>query len=117
MSDEVLDLADRMDRRGFLEKGAGAFAAAAALGDDKVAEGRPSARRRKKGGGGSPLIGAPAVDPGAAGGPGAGGQPANGANPDPTGALPRRKLGRTGVDVTMLTLGTWLNPGGERLLR
>jgi aryl-alcohol dehydrogenase-like predicted oxidoreductase len=110
MSDEVLDLADRIDRRGFLEKGAGAFAAAAALGDDKVAEQRPSAGR-KRGRGGSPVVGTPAVAPAD------GGQPANGANPDPTGALPRRKLGRTGVDVTMLTLGTWLNPGGERLLR
>jgi aryl-alcohol dehydrogenase-like predicted oxidoreductase len=31
--------------------------------------------------------------------------------------LPTRKLGRTGVNVTMLNLGTWLSPGGERLLR
>ena len=31
--------------------------------------------------------------------------------------LPRRALGRTGVEVSMLNLGTWLSPGGERLLR
>ncbi len=31
--------------------------------------------------------------------------------------LPRRILGRTGVEVTMLTLGTWRNPGLDRLLR
>ena len=31
--------------------------------------------------------------------------------------LPKRTLGRTGVDVTILNLGTWLSPGGERLLR
>src|SRR5262249_17930348 len=31
--------------------------------------------------------------------------------------LPKRPLGRTGVTVTILNLGTWLSPGGERLLR
>jgi aryl-alcohol dehydrogenase-like predicted oxidoreductase len=31
--------------------------------------------------------------------------------------LPRRKLGKTGVDVTILNLGTWQNPGLDRLLR
>src|SRR5436309_2925186 len=31
--------------------------------------------------------------------------------------LPKRPLGRTGVQVTILNLGTWLSPGGERLLR
>jgi aryl-alcohol dehydrogenase-like predicted oxidoreductase len=32
-------------------------------------------------------------------------------------ALPRRPLGRTGVDVTILNLGTWRSPGTDRLLR
>jgi predicted aldo/keto reductase-like oxidoreductase len=31
--------------------------------------------------------------------------------------LPRRTLGKTGVDVTILNLGTWQNPGLNRLLR
>jgi aryl-alcohol dehydrogenase-like predicted oxidoreductase len=31
--------------------------------------------------------------------------------------LPKRPLGRTGVKVSMLNLGTWLSPGGDRLLR
>ncbi len=31
--------------------------------------------------------------------------------------LPRRPLGKTGVDVTILNLGTWRNPGLDRLLR
>ena len=31
--------------------------------------------------------------------------------------LAKRPLGRTGVQVSMLSLGTWLSPGGERLLR
>ncbi len=29
----------------------------------------------------------------------------------------RRPLGKTGVDVTILTLGTWKSPGLDRLLR
>ena len=33
------------------------------------------------------------------------------------GELPRRTLGKTGVDVTILTLGTWRSPGLDRLLR
>ncbi|MGE3817918.1 MAG: aldo/keto reductase [Isosphaeraceae bacterium] len=33
------------------------------------------------------------------------------------GDLPRRKLGKTGVDVTILNLGTWRSPGLDRLLR
>ncbi|HEX8200878.1 MAG TPA: aldo/keto reductase [Isosphaeraceae bacterium] len=32
-------------------------------------------------------------------------------------SLPRRPLGRTGVDVTILNLGTWRSPGTDRLLR
>ncbi len=31
--------------------------------------------------------------------------------------LPKRPLGKTGVSVTILNLGTWMSPGGERLLR
>src|SRR5215211_6051932 len=31
--------------------------------------------------------------------------------------LSRRPLGRTGVDVTILNLGTWRSPGTDRLLR
>lgn len=31
--------------------------------------------------------------------------------------LPLRKLGKTGVDVTILNLGTWQSPGLDRLLR
>jgi predicted aldo/keto reductase-like oxidoreductase len=31
--------------------------------------------------------------------------------------LPKRKLGKSGVEVTMLNIGTWQSPGVERLLR
>jgi uncharacterized protein len=31
--------------------------------------------------------------------------------------LPKRALGRTGANVSILSLGTWLSPGGQRLLR
>src|SRR3954471_11800764 len=31
--------------------------------------------------------------------------------------IPRRPLGKTGVDVTILNLGTWQSPGTDRLLR
>jgi aryl-alcohol dehydrogenase-like predicted oxidoreductase len=39
------------------------------------------------------------------------------AKPPQPAVLPRRTLGRTGVDVTILNLGTWQSQGGERLLR
>jgi aryl-alcohol dehydrogenase-like predicted oxidoreductase len=31
--------------------------------------------------------------------------------------LPKRPLGRSGVQISMLNLGTWMSPGGDRLLR
>jgi aryl-alcohol dehydrogenase-like predicted oxidoreductase len=31
--------------------------------------------------------------------------------------MPTRTLGRTGVKVTILNIGTWMSPGGDRLLR
>jgi uncharacterized protein len=34
-----------------------------------------------------------------------------------TAELPKRTLGKTGASVTILNLGTWMSPGGERLLR
>jgi predicted aldo/keto reductase-like oxidoreductase len=35
----------------------------------------------------------------------------------PSKQIPRRTLGKTGVDVTILNLGTWLNPGLNRLIQ
>jgi len=37
--------------------------------------------------------------------------------PAKTPTLPRRPLGKTGADVTILNLGTWRSPGTDRLLR
>jgi predicted aldo/keto reductase-like oxidoreductase len=71
----------RIDRRGFLERGAGSLAAAAAL----------------------------------AGGSGAEAQAPD--KPNTLAKLPTRPLGRSGAQVTILNLGTWLSPGGNRLLR
>jgi predicted aldo/keto reductase-like oxidoreductase len=116
MSDESADRTGRMDRRDFLGKGAGAFAAAGALGDGKPAP-RPRVLRRRRARAGTPVV-PPGDEIGAALGQDGGGA-ANGAiaNPGSAVELPTRKLGRTGVDVTILTQGTWLIPGGERLLR
>ncbi len=114
MSGESADRTGRMDRRDFLGKGVGAFAAAGALGDDGAAQ-RPRAIRQRKA---RARIASPAAEIGGVAGPDGVGA-ANGANPNPGPAveLPTRKLGRTGVGVTILTQGTWLIPGGERLLR
>ena len=80
MSEEITDLAGRIDRRGFLGAGAGVLAAGS------LGEGLPAAA----------------------------GATMNTAQAD---ELPKRPLGRTGVQVSILSLGTWLSPGGERLLR
>jgi aryl-alcohol dehydrogenase-like predicted oxidoreductase len=109
------DLTNRIDRRDFLGKGAGALGAAALFGDERPPVKRRRSRRRRN-----------TIFPGEAArgglGPDHGGLdgPADdeGANNTTSGVdLPRRKLGRTGVDVTILNLGTWLSPGGDRLLR
>jgi aryl-alcohol dehydrogenase-like predicted oxidoreductase len=50
----------------------------------------------------------------------ASGQPAAAgaaAGATPPAELPRRPLGRTGVNVSILSHGTWLSSGGDRLLR
>lgn len=39
------------------------------------------------------------------------------AAPARTGPLPTRKLGKTGVDVSILNMGTWRNPAMDRLVR
>jgi len=115
MREESADLTGLIDRRGFLGKSAGALGAAAVLGDEPPADKRRRARRRRYAPGGA-----------ADGNPGqeqdqddAIGQAADQAKTNATQAseLPMRKLGRTGVNVTILDQGTWLSPGGERLLR
>jgi predicted aldo/keto reductase-like oxidoreductase len=74
-----------MDRRGFLEAGAGALAAATALG-----EMHPAAAQQQ------PSLGA--------------------AKATQSAALPKRKLGKTGVEVSILNYGTWRSSGLDRLL-
>ena len=102
---------DRPDRPTQLPgEGCRRLAAAATLGDEQTGNVPPSTKRRRKARRGSAAIGEPGTDQ-----EGATGQTA--ANASTLAALPKRKLGRTGVDVTMLNLGTWMSPGGERLLR
>jgi len=113
MSEQPADLTGLIDRRGFLGKGAGALGAAAMLGDGPPGDRRRRARRRRNAPGGA-ADGNPALDQDDVTGPAA----AEAAtNTNQAGELPRRKLGRTGVDVTILNLGTWQSPGGDRLLR
>jgi uncharacterized protein len=78
------DLETPINRRGFLETGAGvlAVATAASLGDGREAAAQTVSKTTQ-----SAVL------------------------------LPKRTLGRTGVEVSMLNLGTWRSPGLDRLLR
>jgi predicted aldo/keto reductase-like oxidoreductase len=75
------DPSREMNRRDFLEAGAGSLAAATVLGQGSTArvEGEPKSTR--------PVV------------------------------LPKRTLGRTGVEVSILNLGTWRSVGLDRILR
>jgi predicted aldo/keto reductase-like oxidoreductase len=75
--DEIAD----MNRRGFLEAGAGTLAAAAVLGHAAGAQAQEKAKATN------------------------------------SAILTKRVLGRTGVEVSMLNLGTWKSVGLDRILR
>jgi aryl-alcohol dehydrogenase-like predicted oxidoreductase len=107
------EMGDQFNRRGFLGKGTGALAAAAALGDGQSGD-RPRRARRRRIAPGSSVGGEPATDQDDSTGQG---NTNSNRNTTAAGELPKRPLGRTGVQVTILNLGTWLSPGGERLLR
>jgi uncharacterized protein len=82
MHDEQ-DLAGSINRRGFLGSGAGALAAASAVGTSResAAQTEPKSKTTQ------------------------------------STVLPKRTLGRTGVEVSMLNLGTWRSVGLDRILR
>jgi uncharacterized protein len=82
MQDQGPELSRQIDRRGFLGTGAGALAAATALGSAHPAAARQDAAKATQ-----------------------------------SAPLTKRKLGKTGVEVTMLNIGTWRSSGVERLLR
>ena len=79
--DSNRDETAEMNRRGFLEAGAGGLAAAAILGQVTGAQAQEKAKAT-----GSAV-------------------------------LPKRTLGRTGVEVSILNLGTWKSVGLDRILR
>jgi predicted aldo/keto reductase-like oxidoreductase len=75
------DASAELNRRGFLEAGAGSLAAATILGQTPTHVAAQDAPKTN------------------------------------SAVLPRRALGRTGVDVTILNLGTWRSVGLDRILR
>jgi aryl-alcohol dehydrogenase-like predicted oxidoreductase len=81
MQDQARDHASSINRRGFLETGAAALAAASCINNAQEAAAQATAQTTK------------------------------------STALPKRRLGRTGIDVTILNLGTWRSVGLDRLLR
>src|SRR5436305_1695325 len=79
-----------IDRRGFLETGAALVAAGSVIVDRSEARAQETAVSQPKS--------ATEV-------------------PGKIGPLPTRKLGKTGVDVSILNLGTWKSVGLDRILR
>jgi aryl-alcohol dehydrogenase-like predicted oxidoreductase len=75
------DLSETINRRGFLGTGAGAIAAASAIGIGCEAAAQTASKSTQ------------------------------------SSVLPKRVLGRTGVEVSMLNLGTWRSVGLDRILR